>query len=169
MNEQTDRKTRIDWITFSISGGFLVLFLLMSLLNKDLMGEWISSSFDFSVTFFGVFWQLLLLATFVVGVALALSKYGKVKLGKKDTPENGWFRWVSMILCTLLASGGVFWAAGEPIYHFLTTPPLFADEGMTRAQAVVPRAGAKLFPLGLYCLGLLRYGSYHRPDVCPLP
>lgn len=83
MNEQTDRKTRIDWITFSISGGFLVLFLLMSLLNKDLMGEWISSSFDFSVTFFGVFWQLLLLATFVVGRCTCLIEIWKSEIRKK--------------------------------------------------------------------------------------
>ncbi|RDY69057.1 BCCT family transporter [Halobacillus trueperi] len=170
MNEKTNRRTRIDWITFSISGGFLVLFLLMSLLNKDLMGEWISSSFDFSVTFFGAFWQLLLLATFVVGVSLALSKYGKVKLGKMDRPENSWFRWVSMILCTLLASGGVFWAAGEPIYHFLTTPPLFADEGMTSAQAVVPGLAQSFFHWGFTawaCLGtvatiVLMYAHYHK-------
>ncbi|AWX93910.1 hypothetical protein DPM13_15390 [Paracoccus mutanolyticus] len=30
-------------------------------------------------------------------------------------------------MCTLLAGGGVFWAAGEPIAHFLATPPVFGD------------------------------------------
>src|SRR5699024_4559669 len=34
------------------------------------------------------------------------------------------YRWVAMILCTLLASGGVFWAAAEPMYHYMDTPPL---------------------------------------------
>ncbi|MBA2176506.1 BCCT family transporter [Halobacillus locisalis] len=170
MNDDSSSRMRINWITFTISGGFLVLFLLMSLVNKTLMGEWISSSFNFSVTFFGAFWQLLLLATFLVGIGLALSKYGKVKLGNMDQPENGWFRWVSMILCTLLASGGVFWAAGEPIYHFLTTPPLFADEGMSPAQAVVPGLAQSFFHWGFTawaCLGtvatiVLMYVHYHK-------
>ncbi|MBH0231146.1 BCCT family transporter [Halobacillus yeomjeoni] len=170
MNEKIGNRTKVDWIAFSISGGMLVLFLLLSLMNKTMMGEWISSSFDFSVTFFGAFWQLLLLATFVVGVWMALSKYGKVKLGKKDKPENGWFRWVSMILCTLLASGGVFWAAGEPIYHFLSTPPLFAEDGMTRAEAVIPGLAQSFFHWGFTgwaCLGtvatiVLMYAHYHK-------
>src|SRR5690625_5447628 len=30
-----------------------------------------------------------------------------------------------MILTTLLASGGVFWAAAEPMYHYMNTPPIF--------------------------------------------
>lgn len=170
MNDESSSRMRINWITFSISGGFLVLFLMMSLFNKTLMGEWISSSFDFSVVFFGAFWQLLLLATFIVGVGLALSKYGNVKLGKMDSPENGWFRWVSMILCTLLASGGVFWAAGEPIYHFLSTPPLFAEDGMAPAAKVVPGLAQSFFHWGFTawaCLGtvatiVLMYAHYHK-------
>ncbi|MYL55245.1 BCCT family transporter [Pontibacillus yanchengensis] len=170
MTDETNRRTGIDWVSFIISGGFLVLFLLLSLFNKTLMGEWISTSFDFSVKFFGAFWQLLLLATFIVGIALALSKYGKVKLGKLEKPENGYFRWVSMILCTLLASGGVFWAAGEPLYHFLTTPPLFAEEGMTKAEAVVPGLAQSFFHWGFTawaCLGtvttiVLMYAHYHK-------
>ena len=35
------------------------------------------------------------------------------------------FQWGSMIMCTLLAGGGVFWAAGEPMAHFISSPPLF--------------------------------------------
>ncbi|WP_226578576.1 BCCT family transporter [Halobacillus litoralis] len=170
MNDETNRGNKIDWLTFAISGGFLVLFLIFSLINKSQMGAWITSSFNFSVTFFGAFWQLLLLATFVVGIALALSKYGRVKLGNKDVPENGWFRWVSMILCTLLASGGVFWAAGEPIYHYLTTPPLFDDGGITGKQAVIPGLAQSFFHWGFTawaCLGtvatiVLMYAHYHK-------
>ena len=36
----------------------------------------------------------------------------------------------------LLAGGGVFWAAGEPIAHYLATPPVFGDlSGDPAAQA----------------------------------
>ncbi|MDF5099214.1 BCCT family transporter, partial [Vibrio parahaemolyticus] len=33
----------------------------------------------------------------------------------------------SIVLCTLLAGGGVFWAAAEPIAHFVTAPPLYGE------------------------------------------
>ena len=44
-----------------------------------------------------------------------------------DKPELSTFKWVSIIICTLLAGGGVFWAAAEPIAHFISAPPLFGE------------------------------------------
>lgn len=32
-----------------------------------------------------------------------------------------------MIMMTLLAAGGVFWAAAEPMYHYTSRPPYFSD------------------------------------------
>eukprot|EP00487_Bulimina_marginata_P011861 TRINITY_DN7767_c0_g1_i1.p1 TRINITY_DN7767_c0_g1~~TRINITY_DN7767_c0_g1_i1.p1 ORF type:complete len:107 (+),score=47.78 TRINITY_DN7767_c0_g1_i1:157-477(+) len=37
------------------------------------------------------------------------------------------FKWMSIVLCTLLAGGGVFWAAAEPIAHFVSAPPLYGN------------------------------------------
>jgi len=53
------------------------------------------------------------------------------------------FRWLSIIMCTLLAGGGVFFAAGEPIYHFVVTPPAFTSEPGT--AAAVSNAMAQSF------------------------
>ena len=58
-------------------------------------------------------------------------------MGNLAAPEFSVFQWGSMIMCTLLAGGGVFWAAGEPIAHFLYSPPLYGAEGGTQA-AVKP-------------------------------
>jgi choline-glycine betaine transporter len=60
---------------------------------------------------------------------------GKAKLGGLDAPEFTNFQWGSMIMCTLLAGGGVFWAAGEPMAHFISSPPLFGAEGKSAAAA----------------------------------
>jgi choline-glycine betaine transporter len=46
-------------------------------------------------------------------------------------------------MCTLLAGGGVFFAAGEPIYHFVVTPPAFTSEPGT--AAAVSNAMAQSF------------------------
>ena len=83
----------------------------------------------------GSYFQLLLLLTFIVAMGVAFSPAANARVGNLGKPELSTFKWVSMILCTLLAGGGVFFAAGEPIYHFVVTPPAFDTEPGT-AEAV---------------------------------
>jgi len=115
---------KLDWPVFIISGGFLILFILLSFINNEMVDNAISVLFDYSASLFGAYWQVLLLLNFLIGLVLAASKYGKVRLGNQDKPKYSYFGWVSMILVTLLASGGVFWAAAEPMEHFMSAPPL---------------------------------------------
>lgn len=66
----------------------------------------------------------MFVATFFIGLLLCVLPGGKAKMGGLETPEFDAFKWGSMIMCTLLAGGGVFWAAGEPMAHFTSIPPL---------------------------------------------
>ncbi|MHA6261287.1 BCCT family transporter [Sporosarcina sp. CAU 1771] len=120
---QYERK--IDWQVLIISGGLLVAFVIASFINMDFVSAMVNNSFAFAVRYFGGFWQVLLLGTFFIALFLGFSNYGKVRLGGIDKPEVGYFKWIAMIMTTLLAGGGVFWAAAEPMYHFLSTPPIF--------------------------------------------
>jgi len=112
---------------FAITGGFILLFCAVALYDLELLGSIVNASFAFSAKYFGLYWQLLLLATFLIGLALLFFPGAGERMGELDEPEFSTFQWGSMIMCTLLAGGGVFWAAGEPIAHFLSTPPLFGD------------------------------------------
>ncbi|WP_188943820.1 BCCT family transporter [Virgibacillus salexigens] len=120
---------------FIISGGLLIIFILLSIWNKDAVGSAVNTLFAYSSDLFGAYWQLLLLGNFFIGLGLAFSKYGKVKLGNQNEPKYSYFKWVAMILVTLLASGGVFWAASEPMYHYMTTPPLFGGGELNHLHA----------------------------------
>lgn len=117
--------TSIDWPVLLLSGGSLVLFALFALYDLEQLTAWINSAFNTSTLYFGAYWQILMLATFVLGLTLAFGKTGQVVLGGLTTPEFSGFKWVSIIMCTLLAGGGVFWAAAEPIAHFMSPPPLY--------------------------------------------
>jgi len=121
---QDQKRITTDWTVFFISGGFLLLFIIVSFINSDMVGNWITISFNKSAEFFGAYWQILLLGNFLIGLWLAVSKYGNVRLGNQEKPQYSYYRWVAMILTTLLASGGVFWAAAEPMYHYMNTPPI---------------------------------------------
>lgn len=122
---KSKKGNRLDWTVFSISAGFLILFIILSFIDSTMVGNGITKLFNLSADVFGAYWQLLLLGNFVIGIYLACSKYGKVRLGNQDKPKYSYYKWVAMILTTLLASGGVFWAAAEPMYHFMNTPPVF--------------------------------------------
>ncbi|WP_081759984.1 BCCT family transporter [Sporosarcina sp. D27] len=131
-------RQKIDWPVFLWSGGILMAFVLFSILKVDLVSEFVNKGFDWSIRYFGAYWQFLLLATFVVGAVLAFSKYGKVRLGDAKKPEMSYFKWVAVILTTGLGAGGVFWAAAEPMYYFLDVPPMHKGiEGGT-TEAIGP-------------------------------
>lgn len=125
----------VDIPVFLISGGLTLLFAVLSLWNIELMTQWINSTFAWSTRLFGAYWQVLLLLTFVIGLCLATGRTGRVRLGALDAPEMPTYSWVAIIMCTLLAGGGVFWAAAEPMAHFLSPPPLFGGETGTPQAA----------------------------------
>lgn len=119
----------VDLPVFFLSGGALLLFVIFALYDIELMSGWVNSAFAASTRMFGAYWQVLLLLTFVIGLCLAIGRTGAVVLGGIRIPEISTFKWICIIMCTLLAGGGVFWAAAEPMAHFTSPPPLFAGAG----------------------------------------
>jgi glycine betaine transporter len=119
------------------------LFLGVFFIDAELFGALIDRSFAWSAQYFGLFWQVLMLINFLIALWIATRSGATRVLGALDTPEFSNFQWGSMILCTLLAGGGVFWAAAEPIAHFVSPPPLF--EGYTTTQAMTGVALAQAF------------------------
>ncbi len=110
-----------------LSGSFLSMFVLLAITDTALLESLVNQGFQWATSTFGAMWQVLLLANFVIGLYLAVSASGSVRLGGVSLPEMDTFRWLSILLCTLLAGGGVFWAAAEPIAHYVSPPPLYGE------------------------------------------
>jgi len=125
----------VDWPVFAMSGGFVLAFVGLALVDIDALSKVVNASFAWSTKLFGAYWQLLLLLTFFIGLGLAFSRLGAVRLGNLKVPEFSTFNWIAIIMCTLLAGGGVFWAAAEPMAHFTSPPPLFGVEAKTAPAA----------------------------------
>ncbi|MBF8984137.1 BCCT family transporter [Lutibacter sp. B2] len=163
-------KNEIDLPVLMISGGLLILFVLSSLINPELVSGLVDYAFNFSVTYFGAFWQVLMLVTFLVAVGMTVSKFGRIRLGNRETPEMGTFKWISIIMCTLLAGGGVFWAAAEPMYHFLSVPPLYNGVSAGTTEAIIPALAQSFMDwgflawaiLGTLSTVVLMYGHYDK-------
>jgi len=130
---QKDIKS-ISWLTFILSGGFFIFFVLMAIIDLESLIEAVNIAAAWSTSNFGAYWQFLLLMTFLIGLYIALSKSGKVLLGNIKAPEMNRFKWFSIIMCTLLAGGGVFFAAAEPMAHFISPPPLFDVKAVSQTS-----------------------------------
>ncbi|MDB9952138.1 BCCT family transporter [Porticoccaceae bacterium] len=137
-NEVTKTATPvIDWPVFILSGGFLMLFVATALFDISLLSSVVNGAFGGATKLFGAYWQVLMLLTFLIALGVAFSGSGKARLGNLSTPDITTFKWVAIIMCTLLAGGGVFWAAAEPMAHFISSPPLFGVESGS-PEAVYP-------------------------------
>ena len=161
------RNTHINLPLFFITGGFILAFCALALIDLEALSAAVDWGFAWSARLFGLYWQLLLLATFLIGLVLCVLPGAKAKMGGLDKPEFTHFQWGSMIMCTLLAGGGVFWAAGEPMAHFISPPPLFGGEGHDRGRRRAG-AGAVLPALGLPRLGDPRLADHGDADALPL-
>ncbi len=136
-NKGSSEEGYLNKWTFGISGGFFVVFVITAIIDLDFLGSIVDVTFNWSAKWFGAYWEVLVLLTFLVAIVLALTKYGTVRLGG-DEPEISTFSWIAMIMTALLAGGGVFWSAAEPMYHFLDVPPFFEGIEASTEAAIAP-------------------------------
>ncbi|MEN1968833.1 BCCT family transporter [Lentibacillus sp. N15] len=169
MNSSKNKPT-VDKPVLFLSGGVLLAFVILALINQELVTNLVNYLFDFSVTYFGSIYQFLMMGTFLIALVLGFSKFGKIRLGKLEKPEMSNFKWISIIMCTLLAAGGVFWAAAEPLSHFLEVPPHFSGIDDGSKEAVSPALASTFVDWGFLAWAILgtlgtfvfMYSHYHR-------
>ena len=83
---------------------------------SDIIMNWVSINFGW--LYIGFVFCLCLFLTW-----LALSKYGKIKLGEdNEKPEYSNFSWYAMLFCGGTGIGLVFWSIAEPLSHYATPP-----------------------------------------------
>ena len=72
---------------------------------------------------FGWFYLFSVFGFVIFLFGLALSKYGKVRLGPQDSrPNYTFFSWISMLLAAGFGVGLVFYGMAEPMFHFIEPP-----------------------------------------------
>jgi len=136
----------LDWLGLALSAGPLLILVGAIVLAPQATKGWIDAGFGLTTWALGALWQGVLLGMLVLALGVALSPWGRARLGGADArPVLGFVPWLAVILCTLLAGGGVFFSAAEPVYHLLTPPPAFPGvEGGTHPALVAGLAQAFL-------------------------
>jgi len=115
-------------------------------------------------------WGFVLAASAFVLFALwlAISKYGKIPLGRdNERPEFRTVSWVAMMFSAGMGIGLMFYGVGEPLAHF-TSPPPGTVEGSTPEAVDVAMATTlfhwTLHPWAIYAVvGLaIAYSTFRR-------
>ncbi|MFO7818450.1 MAG: BCCT family transporter [Desulfovibrionales bacterium] len=86
-------------------------------------------------------WSYLLSTLFflVFSIALAMSKFGDLKLGQDhEKPQYSYFGWFSMLFAAGMGIGLIFWGVAEPLSH-LASPPVNIESGSGQAAAFAMR------------------------------
>ncbi|MCC4799439.1 BCCT family transporter [Enterovibrio norvegicus] len=144
-----------DKLVSTLTIGFFSCFLFAALFDLQSFTNTINSLYAMSANIFGYAWQWLMVLNFAIALIIAISPAGRMTLGKKLKPEMSTFRWLSMIMCTLLAGGGVFWSAAEPVYHFMSAPPVFSGAEPYTEAAASAALGQSFFHWGFLAWAVL--------------
>lgn len=97
------------------------LIAFFAICFKNVFQSFSNTLFDFMTTRFG--WLYLIAMLFFVGfsVYVAVSKYGKIRLGNDDSePEYSNISWFAMLFCAGMGVGLVFWGISEPLSHYIS-------------------------------------------------
>lgn len=122
------------------------------------------------VQHFGWLFTIVMIATTIFLLSIAIAPTGKIKLGSDDSePDFSRSSWIAMLFAAGLGIGLVFYGPMEPLSHFLTPPPYLSDVEPASEAAVLPAFSQAILhqatlPWMVYALvgGSLAYAAYRR-------
>jgi choline/glycine/proline betaine transport protein len=129
---------RINPPVFYGSALGVVVIAVWAIVAPTAAGEAIGTLVGWTSEWFG--WFYILFATVVLAfvVFLAMSRYGRTKLGPEhSTPQYSTFAWVSMLFAAGIGTDLMFFAVAEPVSQYLAPPVGEAQTVETAREATV--------------------------------
>src|SRR4028119_734648 len=135
--ERGSEGASIDRSVFGIAVGISVLFVLWGVLFTDNLASVASTTLSYLISTYGWVFVLATFGFLLFVVYLALSRYGKIRLGKDDDrPEFRTVSWIAMMFSAGMGIGLMFFGVAEPILHFAAPPHGTATAGSEAAARV---------------------------------
>ncbi|WP_347057799.1 BCCT family transporter [Blastococcus sp. HT6-30] len=156
------RTSAVFWASLAV----VLPFVVWGAVAPDALASAAAATQSFVVDRFGWFYLLTATTVLVAVIAVAASRWGRVRLGRDgDVPEYSTTAWFAMLFSAGMGIGLVFWGVAEPVSHFLSPPT--ADPASTEAARDALRYSFfhwGLHPWGIYAvLALaLAYARFRR-------
>lgn len=109
--------------TFWISSFTIIFAVIWGAVHPESLSIAANTAYHYTTNYFGSFYLLSVLLIVIFLFLLALSKYGRVKLGQADEkPQYHFYSWIGMLFSCGFGTGLVFWGIAEPVSHFIAAP-----------------------------------------------
>ncbi|WP_373897156.1 BCCT family transporter [Haloimpatiens sp. FM7315] len=119
MNNSKAKNNSVFYISLFIS----ILIALVGITFPVQFNNGANAVFAFLTDKFGWSYLISMLFFVIFALALAFSKYGKIKLGADDSkPDFSTASWFAMLFGAGMGIGLVFWGVAEPLSHFVAPP-----------------------------------------------
>jgi choline/carnitine/betaine transport len=161
----------LDRLVFGVPAAIAVAFIVWGFVSTDSLADASARALDWTTDTMG--WLFVLTSSgFVVFVVwLALSRYGRIPLGRDDEePEFRTVSWVAMMFSAGMGIGLMFYGVSEPLQFLVEPPP--GTGGPGNPAAAQNAMATTLFhwtlhPWAIYAVvGLaIAYGVYRKGRV----
>ncbi len=108
---------------FIVSTIIVFLFVVWGFIRPDQLAKVANAGLDFMIETFGWYYMIVASLFVLFVIFLAVSPYGKLRLGKPDDrPEFSFYSWIAMLFAAGIGVGFVFWGVAEPVLYYEDTP-----------------------------------------------
>ncbi|PTE69327.1 glycine/betaine ABC transporter permease [Staphylococcus devriesei] len=120
MNDKCKKHNNLVYI---ISVTIIIIITAIAGLFPKAFGTHAQSVYNFISNSFGWLFLLIIFVLDIFLISLAISRYGRFKLGSDDEkPEFSFMSWLGMLFSAGLGVGIVFWGVAEPLTHYVHSP-----------------------------------------------
>lgn len=160
MQVSTDSKKKMNPVVFWPPIIILVGFVIAGAVATEQVGGFMTAMLYGMVDKFGWYINLLSLVLLIMSVIFIVRKYGDIKIGGKDAkPLYTIPQWCAMTICGGIGTGLLFWAMGEPIYHFAMPPAGAGVEAFSRDAGIFAVSQA------MWDWSFVQYATYTVPAI----
>jgi len=145
------------------AGAVIIIFVILTITLTEWMDSIVSAASDWLYTNLGWFYILGVTVFLLFLIFIALSRYGRVKLGADDEPpEHAGAAWFAMLFAAGIGSILMFWGVAEPVSHF-GNPPRGPSLGI---EAGTPEAAVDAMNFTFYHFTLHTWTIFTLPALC---
>ena len=120
-----------------VIGLLLAAEIILGVFFTKQFGAVMSTSTYYIGDHFGWWINSLSVLTVILGLVLIVFKWGDVKIGGIDAkPDFTTWQWWSISICGGIGCGLLYWAMGEPMFHFMKPPVAIHAAAGSRDAAI---------------------------------
>jgi choline/carnitine/betaine transport len=127
----------VDKVVFVFAMAITIGLVLWGVLSPTSLAATASAVLGKVIDSTGWIYVLATAGFVVVMLLLAVSRYGRIRLGRDDErPEFSTTSWISMMFATGMGIGLIFWGVAEPLSHLITPPMGMAEPESAEAAGL---------------------------------